>query len=333
MKKNVKIKKPPVLFSETQKIILQIQKKLQGTFLAYWNSPNGSVCQNDVVGFYELLRQIGDQERILLFVKSDGGAGKASLRIVHLLRQHSQHLTVLVPLNCVSAATMIALGANEIRMGPLAYLSAVDTSLTHDLSPVDKNNELVSVSQNELSRILNLWKKESPRGGANAYQSIFEHLHPLVIGAVDRASLLSIRLCSEILSYHMKDKTKAQKISRSLNEDYPSHSYPITLKEARRLGLNAHELNQEVNDLLIELNEVYSEMGQRALTDYDERNYHDNEILNIIEARNIQVYYQSDRDWHYRTEERRWITMNDKSAWHKVEKSNGRILRSAFHIR
>jgi hypothetical protein len=333
MKKNVKIKKPPVLFAQTQKIISSIQKKLEGTFLAYWNSPNGSVCQNDVVGFYELLRQIGRQKQIVLFVKSDGGTGKASLRIIHLLRQHANHLTVLAPLNCVSAATMIALGANEIRMGPLAYLSAVDTSLTHDLSPVDKNNELVSVSQNELSRLLNLWKLESPRGGANAYQSIFQHLHPLVIGAVDRASSLSIRLCSEILSYHMADSNKAQKISRRLNEDYPSHSYPITLKEAKRLGLNARELDQETNDLLIELNEVYSEMGQRALTDFDERNYHDNEILNIIETQNAQVYYQSDRDWHYRTEERRWITLNDKSAWNKVEKKNGRILRSLFHIR
>lgn len=333
MKKARKIKKPPVLFVQTQKIILQIEKKLKGTFLAYWNSPNGSVCQNDVVGFYELLRQIGKQKRINLFVKSDGGAGKASLRIVHLLRKDSDDLIVLVPLNCVSAATMIALGANQILMGPLAYLSAVDTSLTHDLSPVDKNNELVSVSQNELSRILNLWKKESPRGGANAYQSIFQHLHPLVIGAVDRASSLSIRLCTEILSFHMEDKTKAQKISRVLNEDYPSHSYPITLKEAKRIGLNVRELDQEINGLLIELNEVYSEMGQRALTDFDERNYHDNEILNIIEARNIQVFYQSDRDWHYRNEERRWITMNDKSAWHKVAKTNGRIQRSVFHIR
>lgn len=333
MNKKVKIKKPPVLFSETQKIIAKIERKVQGTFLAYWNSPNGSVCQNDVVGFFELLREIGKQKRIVLFVKSDGGTGKASLRIVHLLRQYADHVTVLVPLNCVSAATMIALGANEIRMGSLAYLSAVDTSLTHDLSPVDKNNDLVSVSQNELSRILNLWKKESPRGGANAYQSIFQHLHPLVIGAVDRASSLSIRLCSEILSYHMTDKKKAQKISRILNEDFPSHSYPITLKEARRIGLNAGELNRETNDLLIELNEVYSEMGQRALTDYDERNYHDNEILNIIEARDVQVYYQSDRDWHYRTEERRWITMNDKSSWRKSEKKNGRISASVFHIR
>lgn len=328
-----KINKPPILFRETQALISRIAKTVTGTFLAYWNSTNGSVCQNDVVGFYELLREIGKQEKIVLFIKSDGGTGKASLRIVHLLRQFADYLTVVAPLNCVSAAAMIALGANEIQMGPLAHLSAVDTSLTHDLSPVDKDNERVSVSQNELGRILNLWRKESVGSDGNAYQSIFQHIHPLVIGAVDRASSLSIRLCTEILSYHMKDRRKAQAISKTLNSDYPSHSYPITLKEAKRIGLDARELSRETNDLLIELNEIYSEMGQRALTDYDERNHHDNEILNIIEAKNIQVYYQSDKDWHYRMEERRWIALNDKSSWHKVERRDKRVSHGVFHIR
>ena len=125
-------------------------------------------------------------------------------------------------------------------MGPLAYLSAVDTSLTHDLSPVDNTNRKVSVSLDELSRILAVWNREadgkSKTSGDNPYAAIFPHIHPLVIGAVDRASSLSIRLCSEILSYHMKDKAKAEKISQALNADYPSHSYPITIKEAEQIG-------------------------------------------------------------------------------------------------
>jgi hypothetical protein len=239
----------------------------------------------------------------------------------------------MVPLNCVSAATMIALGADEIRMGPLAYLSAVDTSLTHDLSPVDINNNRVSVSLDELSRILNLWRKESKGEGANPYTAIFNHIHPLVIGAVDRSSSLSIRLCKEILSYHLKDQKKAERISRMLNSDYPWHSYPITIKEAQRVGLNAVPLDQDVNDTLLELHELYSEMGQRALTDYDERNYHDNEILNIIEGRGLQLFYQSDKDWHYRAEERRWISMNDNSSWRRIEKKRNQIVQSVFHIR
>lgn len=329
----IDIKRPPVLFNETQKCIAALEKKLDGKLITYWNGPNGSVCQNDVVGFHELLKRVGRQKHIYLFIKSGGGTGTASLRIVHLLRQFAGRLTVLAPLECVSAATMIALGADEIQMGPLAYLSAVDTSLTHDLSPIDKDNHRVRVSQNELSRILRGWRAESKDSTAHPYSSLFQFVHPLVIGAVDRASSLSIRLCNEILSYHMKDAKKANEISRSLNEDYPSHTYPITIHEARRVGLNIQDLPGTTNDLLIELNELYSEMGQRALTDFDETNYHDNEILNILEGANVQVFYQSDQDWHYRMEERRWISLNDKSSWRRLEKSGSKVLESTFHIR
>jgi hypothetical protein len=74
-------------------------------------------------------------------------------------------------------------------------------------------------------------------------------------------------------------------------------------------------------------------MGQRAITDYDEENYHDNEILNILECKELQVFYQTEKDWHYRKEERRWITLNDKSGWQKVERSGKAVRRSQFHIR
>ncbi len=55
-------------------------------------------------------------------------------------------------------------------------------------------------------------------------------------------------------------------------------------------------------------------MGQRAITDYDEENHHDNEITNILEGRGLQVFYQVEKDWHYRKEERRWVAMNDVSV-------------------
>ncbi|MDX2030936.1 MAG: hypothetical protein SF339_09725 [Blastocatellia bacterium] len=333
MKTRPKINKPPILYTQTQKLLATVEKRVGATLITYWDAPNGSVCQDDVQTFYSLLRHLGPQKRLALFIKSDGGNGTASLRIIHLLRQYCEHLTILVPLNCMSAATMIALGADEIRMGALAYLSAVDTSLTHDLSPVDINNNRVSISLDELSRIINLWRKESKGEGTNPYSSIFNHIHPLVIGAVDRSSSLSIRLCREILSYHMTDKKKADKISKVLNSDYPWHSYPITIKEAQRVGLNATPLDQQTNDMLLEMHALYSEMGQRAVTDYDERNYHDNEILNIIEGRGLQIFYQSDKKWHYRIEERRWISMNDNSSWRRIEKRGAKIVQTVFHIR
>ena len=328
-----KLKIPPQLMKRTQPVIKRLSAIIGEPVLTYWNSKNGSICQNDVIGLYALLRSTGKLKRMSFFVKSDGGSGQASLRMVNLLRQYADHLTVLAPFECQSAATMLALGADRILMGPLAQLSAVDTSLTHDLSPIDRDNDRVSVSNDELLRVIRLWSEQARDSTANPYQALFPFIHPLVIGAVDRSSALSTRICEEILSYHMKDAKQTAEISNILNSGYPSHSYPITLREAKRIGLKVDAMSEDVNSMLFELNEIYSEMGQSATTDFDERNQHDNSILNIMEVSGLQIYFQIDKDWHYRKEERRWVALNDKSSWRKAEISRSKVVVSQLHVR
>jgi hypothetical protein len=333
-RRRTRVKTPPLLIAKTQSLLKKIQPKVDGALVTYWTSTSGSVCDNDVLALQELLQDLGPQRQITLVVKSDGGSGMAALRMVHLLRQYTRRLTLLAPLNCASAATMLALGADRIGMGPLSYLTAVDTSLEHDLSPVDHTNNLVAVSNDEVERVIRLWKESSGRNTTvNPYQELYKYLQPLVIGALDRASSLSLMLCREILGYHMKDKAKADRISRQLNSSYPAHQYPITSREARRLGLDVFDLDPELDELLQDLNLVYSEMGQRAITDFDELNHHDNEITNILEGGGLQVFYQVEKDWHYRKEERRWVPMNDVSAWYRARKKNGRVVKTKFHIR
>lgn len=334
-RKRVRLKTPPLLFDKTQALLARLQPRVDGTFLSYWTSTSGSVCDNDVMALHEVLLTVGPQRRMTLFVKSDGGSGMASLRMVHLLRRYCRHLTVVAPLNCASAATMLALGADVIMMGPLSYLTAVDTSLEHDLSPVDHTNNLVPVSNDEVDRVIRSWKDTGGRGreAVNPYQELYKYLHPLVIGALDRASSLSLMLCREILGYHMKDARKAERISRALNSSYPAHQYPITSREAQRLGLTVRDLDPETDRLLQDLNLLYSEMGQRAITDYDEQNHHDNEITNILEGKGNQMIYQVEKDWHYRKEERRWVPLNDSSAWYRCRLDGQRVAKLKFHIR
>ncbi len=331
-KNNHKEKQPPILFGKTQNIIKQANKLLGGTLVTYFNNPRGSVCHDDVLALFELLEKIGHQEKIYLFIKSSGGNGQASLRIVNLLRQYCKEVVAVIPLECASAATMITLGANEIQMGPMAYLTSVDTSLTHSLSPIDRDNDRVSVSLDELNRVVKLWQAQGSDKSENPYQQLFQHVHPLVIGAVDRAESLSIMLCKELLAYHIENEREAEEIAATLNSKYPSHGYPILIEEAKRIGLKVSHLSPEINTLLLELNELYSEMGQRATTDFDDTHAHGNEILNIWESTGVLVVYQQDKDWFYRTEERRWISLNDNSSWRRVAKVGNKVEKSILHI-
>lgn len=328
----IKVKQPPVLFSKTQAVIDKLTQRLGGLVISYWNNPRGSVCQSDVVALHALLGQMAHQKTIYLFLKSDGGSGQVSLRFVNLLRQHCDELVALVPLECASAATMIALGADRILMGTTAYLTAVDTSLNHALSPLDRDNDRVSVSLNELQRVIRLWREQQGDVSENAYKSLFQYVHPLVISAVDRAESLSIMLCRELLSYHIDDEAVVERIATTLNSKYPSHSYPILLDEAVKIGLKAERLPLDVNASLLELNAFYSEMGQKATTDFSEIRAHGNEIVNILETTDAQVFFQQDKDWFYRAEERRWITMNDNSGWRRIDRIGKRIRKTLLHV-
>ena len=332
MTKRSEIKVPPKLFKETQNLIKRISKNLDGDFISYWTSNNSRIADEDSVAFYEVLKSDKKKNTLYLFIKSGGGSGEGALRIVNLLRKYYNKIIAFIPLDCASAATMLVLGADSIRMGPLAYLSAIDTSITHDLSPIDKDNDGVSVSQNELSRAIKLWNSNKQPNDKNPYSDLYQHIHPLVLGSVDRATSLSIKLTTDILSYHMTDSKKVDKISNILNSNYPSHSYPITIREALKIGLKVEELDEAINNKLLELNELYSEMAQLAYTDKDELNYHDNEILKVVEGIDIKLFYQKDKDWHYRSEERKWVPLNDNSSWRRIKLIGSKIDESSFHI-
>ncbi len=329
--KRPRAKSSPVLTPQTQRVFSQLAQSLGYPFLAYWTSTGGSICQNDVMAMAQLIKDQQPARRLGLFIKSEGGHPEAALRLVHLLRNYFQRLILFAPFECASAATMVALGADEIHMGSTSFLTAVDTSLKHDLSPVDARNNQVSVSHDEVMRILRLWKEQ--KTSQNPYPEVYKYLHPLVIGSLDRSSSLSIQICAELLSYHMKDLRKASRISRVLNSEYPSHSYPITAREAKRLGLTVRAIEPRVEGLLRELNDHYATMSQPLITDYDEFNNHNNEICNILERPGAQAYYQVDKNWHYHKDERRWQPMNDKSAWHRVERKGARWINKTFFIR
>lgn len=323
-----KIKKPPLLLPSTHKAIAELSELLDGPVITIY----GEIFSGIVSHTYRLLEEIGKQDKLFLILCSSGGRGTSSLRLVDVIRQYAKKLVVLAPRECASAATMIALGADQIQMAPLAYLTAVDTSLTHPLSPVDQTNDKVSIELDELHRVIKLWQQSATETGDNPYKYLYQYIHPLVIGAVDRSSSLSEKICREILSHHMRSEKKASAISHSLNADYPAHGYPITIREATRLGLPVRKMDARVSAKVDGLMELYYEMTQSARTDFDQENYHNNQISNVVEGRKSQFVYQYDKDWFYRRDERRWVSLNDQSSWHRLWMDSGRVRRSVVHL-
>jgi ClpP class serine protease len=72
-----------------------------------------------------------------IFLCSNGGAGTVPWRLVSLFREFAEKISVLIPFRAYSAATMLALGADEIVMGPFAEMGPIDPTVTNEYNPVD----------------------------------------------------------------------------------------------------------------------------------------------------------------------------------------------------
>jgi len=88
-----------------------------------------SLDGGDVPVLGSALRQIGDVDTLNLILDSPGGEGTCVEKVVSLCRAQCERFRVIIPNEAKSAATMIALGADEIVMGPCSELGPIDAQV------------------------------------------------------------------------------------------------------------------------------------------------------------------------------------------------------------
>jgi len=112
---------------------------------------------------HEQLRTLGKSDRLDLFLSSMGGRTEVPLKVVTLLRSFGMHIGTLVPYRANSAATHIAIGADEIIMGDLSELSSVDARRTHPLLPPNPEDpdKPLGISVQDLRHCMEFIKKEA----------------------------------------------------------------------------------------------------------------------------------------------------------------------------
>src|SRR6266852_4121525 len=76
--------------------------------------------------FAELLAGAGPDRDLHLLLRSRGGDGEVAVRLARMAQAESRRFVVVVPDIAKSAATIFALGADEIIMGPSSDLGPID---------------------------------------------------------------------------------------------------------------------------------------------------------------------------------------------------------------
>lgn len=255
--------------AQLHQIIANLEAARGGTrAIVYWLQDNGKISEAAAVPLFDQLDAMGKQPAIDLVLNTMGGDAEVPWRLVTLLREYCDRLSVLLPHRAHSAGTSLALGADEIVMTPLAVLGPIDPSRTHPLLPKREGAiEAEPISVQDMRNAMQFIRDAagagttySPEAWAQIFTALFEKIHPLAIGAIEQSYALAKLVATRCLGTHMNPATESAEIKAIVDrlcDDYKSHSYEIARREARELGLKAADASPPVQSALMELLKFY----------------------------------------------------------------------------
>jgi hypothetical protein len=212
----------------------------------------GQIAQDNVRVFFEHLLLLPERpvKRLDIFLCSNGGDSVVPWRLISLLREYAEQIGVLIPSRAYSAATMLALGADEIVMHPFAEMGPIDPTVSNDFNPVDPTSQQrVGISVEDVKAYISFVKEtvgiRHEDELVKALEILAQKVHPLALGNVERFIAQSRMITRKILLTHMteeKSKHEIDETIETLASKLYFHGHPINRKEARvELGLKVME--------------------------------------------------------------------------------------------
>ena len=197
----------------------------------------------DIEDSEEILRAIRATPKdvpIALILHTPGGLVLAASQIARAIKKHPAKTVVIVPHYAMSGGTLIALAADEIWMDESAVLGPLDPQLgLGGQTPPMPAPSIVKVAREK---------------GDKASDQF------LVLADIAEKAMAEMKsLIMELLSDKL-DVEKAEEVAETLISGRWTHDYPITVEEARKLGLN---VKTEVPEEVYTLMDLYPQAHQR----------------------------------------------------------------------
>lgn len=194
-----------------------------------------------------------DAKSVDVLLHSTGGDALTAWKIMSLLRERFETVGVLVPFMAFSAATIFALGADEIVMHPHASLGPIDPQLVIPQSSGGQR-PFAYEDVGAFLRFLHGDVKVTEQVHISAViDKLFSVVDPVHIGAAKRASELSSAVGERLLLTHMssaEDKNKARQIAENLNKSFFAHGDAVSRRRAKELELKIADDSAELAKLL-----------------------------------------------------------------------------------
>lgn len=237
-------------YEQRVELYKKIEKKRGRPLISYVTSPRDSASAQmatDVIPEFanHILNIPKDKKEIDLLIVSNGGDPTVAWRIISMLRERFDRVGALLPYAAYSAATLLALGADEIIMHPFANLGPVDPQLSSSKQvPGQDGKEKtleIHFGAEDLRHFLEFAKSDvgisDQEQIGKAFELLCNEVGSIPIGMAKRSTHLSLSMGEKLLSLHMKDPNKVKTITEALNTSFYHHGYPVGRKEAKGIGL------------------------------------------------------------------------------------------------
>lgn len=193
----------------------------------------------DIDDSEDLLRAIrltSPDTPIDLILHTPGGLVIAAEQIAHALLRHKAPVTVFVPHYALSGGTLIALAADQIVMDPNAVLGPVDPQ----------------IGQWPAASVLSVLE-------VKPLASISDET--LILADVARKAVSQVcNTVAEILIGNGMERERAETLAQVLSSGRWTHDYPISVEEARAMGL---PVSAEMPEAIYRLMSLYPQPRQR----------------------------------------------------------------------
>jgi hypothetical protein len=262
-----------------RQLVHELEEKVQRTIIVYHANlghPGSLMLDPDAELLDNILSTI-DRDKYSknmdLFVHSPGGLPEAAAKIVRVCRSYSKSFRVVVPSTAMSAATLLAMGADEIVMSDTSKLGPIDPQMPNTdrsgrqfLRPAKSFIDAFSMLISEAHQAIGQGRP------AQAFLHLLSAQDPSWIIECVRSRKATEQLAKTFLKENMlKDKTEAdieQVVKTFITAgDEGTHGSPIFYDKAQTNGLRIKHEDKDgdvwklVRELFVRLDHYVSAKG------------------------------------------------------------------------
>jgi len=198
---------------ERLKRIKIIEKKFESKVLTFYQNPNsdfGMIGEQTVTDFQNVLNSIDPFRKLMIIADSKGGLMDPGWRVAILVKRRQGTVTVIVPEEARSAATLLAFAAEKIVMLENAQLGVLDPQMDYQgqqVSALDLMNSGDPVIRSRANRIV---------------EQMREYISVLLEDRLERSDI--DRICDRFL---LLDRTHASHMSSIFQDEVRELKLPV----------------------------------------------------------------------------------------------------------